>query len=226
MILTTEVEIIWWGNGAKFLKSLGFSGSPKEKFLVPISLLPSKSDKKVERKCELCGKIEKMKYHEAIKHKKYCAKCYRSKILIGKNNPKYKEISHNYCIDCGKEITPFKNYTRCKKCFGKYNSGKNHYRWIEERSLKKKRNGNMQRWSLKIKEKFKHTCVICNSKTNIVAHHLDGVSTDPNKMYDENNGICLCEECHKKFHKEYGYGNNTKEQFEEFYKITKKDKNV
>lgn len=33
---------------------------------------------------------------------------------------------------------------------------------------------------------------------------------------DINNGITLTEEIHKKFHKMYGYKNNTKKQFEEF----------
>ncbi len=36
-------------------------------------------------------------------------------------------------------------------------------------------------------------------------------------MYNKN-GITLCEKCHDNFHLHYGYGDNTKEQFEELQK--------
>ena len=49
-------------------------------------------------------------------------------------------------------------------------------------------------------------------------HHLDGYNKFKEKRTDINNGILLCVNCHKEFHKIYGYGNNTKEQFKEFYK--------
>ena len=36
-------------------------------------------------------------------------------------------------------------------------------------------------------------------------------------MYNVDNGIPLCNECHQDFHMIYGYGNNTEEQFLEWY---------
>ena len=48
------------------------------------------------------------------------------------------------------------------------------------------------------------------------SHHLDGYDWCKERRIDINNGVCLCENCHKEFHKIYGYGNNTKEQYIEF----------
>ena len=36
------------------------------------------------------------------------------------------------------------------------------------------------------------------------------------RRIDITNGVCLCEVCHKEFHKLYGKGDNTKEQYIEF----------
>lgn len=38
----------------------------------------------------------------------------------------------------------------------------------------------------------------------------------PDLRYDIENGITLCDVCHKGFHKKHGYGRNTKEQFREY----------
>ena len=57
------------------------------------------------------------------------------------------------------------------------------------------------------------------------AHHLDGWNWCKDKRFKTSNGITLCEDCHVEFHKEYGYGNNTKEQFQEF-KEFKEIKNI
>lgn len=66
-------------------------------------------------------------------------------------------------------------------------------------------------------ERDNYTCKICNRKSiELQVHHLNGYNWDIENRYNINNGITLCKECHKDFHKQYGRGNNTKEQFIEY----------
>lgn len=61
-----------------------------------------------------------------------------------------------------------------------------------------------------------YACKICDSTKPLVAHHLNSYNSYEVGRFDINNGITLCESCHRNFHKEYGYGDNTTEQFENF----------
>ena len=67
-------------------------------------------------------------------------------------------------------------------------------------------------------ERDNYTCQITDrkSKGDIVVHHINGFNWDINNRTNINNGITLSNEIHKEFHKIYGKGNNTKEQFMEF----------
>lgn len=68
-------------------------------------------------------------------------------------------------------------------------------------------------------EKANFTCNICKQRGGkLNAHHLDSWKSYPEKRFDLNNLVCLCEKCHKEFHAKYGFKNNTKEQFDEFSK--------
>ncbi len=60
-------------------------------------------------------------------------------------------------------------------------------------------------------------CIICQSKKNLNAHHMDGWKWCEKRRYDETNLITLCGVHHKEFHNKYGSGTNTEEQFVEFY---------
>ena len=72
-------------------------------------------------------------------------------------------------------------------------------------------------WAKQVKEKADYTCNLCGRRgVKLNSHHLNSYNSDEENRNNIDNGVCLCEECHRKFHNKYGYGNNTKEQFEEF----------
>ena len=61
-------------------------------------------------------------------------------------------------------------------------------------------------------------CVVCGSNERVVAHHLDGFDKHKDKRFELDNLVTLCGDCHKEFHHTFGYGGNTREQFESYFK--------
>lgn len=62
-----------------------------------------------------------------------------------------------------------------------------------------------------------YTCVLCNKiGGDMNAHHLNGWDNFKEQRFDLDNLVTLCTSCHSGFHKTYGYGGNTREQFEEY----------
>ena len=113
----------------------------------------------------------------------------------------------------------------CYKCGLEKRSGENHPFWNseltdEERELKRNY-PEYNEWREKVYKRDNYACVCCGTKGIINAHHLNGYNWDREHRIDVNNGITLCEVCHKEFHDIYGKGNNTIEQFKEF--IDKKE---
>lgn len=74
-------------------------------------------------------------------------------------------------------------------------------------------------WRTSVYKRDNYTCQICGSNNNLNAHHIDGYKWCIEKRLDINNGITLCKDCHTKFHKNYGYKHNTKEQYMTFKSI-------
>jgi len=71
-------------------------------------------------------------------------------------------------------------------------------------------------WRSQVYARGNDTCVICGETKKIEAHHLNSFLKFKDQRFLPENGVCLCHFCHKLFHAEYGSGDNTKEQFEEF----------
>lgn len=125
------------------------------------------------------------------------------------------------------KVTPhniLSNNNGCPECKKEKFRGENNHRYNlnltkEERELKRYYCGkdNYDNWRKSVFKRDNYICQCCKKDThNNVSHHLDGYNWCKEKRMDVDNGITLCEECHKEFHSIYGYGDNTKEQFEEW----------
>ena len=150
-------------------------------------------------------------------------------IVLGKyiNNHTKVLIKHNIS-ECNYEweVQPsnFLQGTKCPVCALLNMSGINSPHWNnnitdEERiKIRSFNSSEYYKWRKQVYEKDNYTCQVCGDDKggNLNAHHLDGYNWCKEKRFDVNNGITLCEICHNDFHHIYGYGGNTKEQFEQF----------
>ena len=150
---------------------------------------------------------------------------------------KYKKVmNERYGVDNGFQSEEIKKKIK-ESSIKKY--GVDHYRkneeikrkycygiktnfYIDGRSYTKEdglcENNERNKWRNKVYKRDNYTCKICGDNTggNLNAHHINSRNLYPEQRFSVDNGITLCETCHKKFHKKYGYGNNTKKQFKDF----------
>ena len=203
-IINKEVEVKINVKNIKYYEDLGYK-------------IPRYYNKKshrtlVKRGTKITVKIEDLPKGSTVKIKAKCDECGCE-----------KDITYQSYINC---YHNGKHY--CHKCANKVlTSGKNHHRWNPNLTDEERENGRANNYYINfvnnVFKRDKYTCQCCgdNKGHNLNAHHLDSYNWCKEKRTDETNGITLCEECHKEFHRIYGYGNNTKEQFEEFIKNKK-----
>ncbi|WP_025912064.1 HNH endonuclease [Priestia flexa] len=98
--------------------------------------------------------------------------------------------------------------------------GEKHYNWkggISKKNTVLRQSSEYKNWRLGVYQRDNYTCKCCNVNSNkLQAHHIENFSSNEGKRFDLENGITLCEDCHKKFHNVYGRQNNNKEQIIEF----------
>ena len=77
------------------------------------------------------------------------------------------------------------------------------------------------KWAKAVKIRDHFTCQICDRRGVLLnAHHMMSWDAYVDERYCLDNGITLCHDCHHAFHEMYGYGNNTRTQFDEFRNIS------
>lgn len=87
-------------------------------------------------------------------------------------------------------------------------------------------------WRRSVFSRDKYTCQKCGAKSGngkevtLAAHHIQNWRDNEPVRYDIENGITLCEDCHKAFHSQYGKRFNTPEQLDEFIHEEKIDEKI
>ena len=126
------------------------------------------------------------------------------------------------CQDCGLELASYRAI-RCRGCQSLFYRGENHHSWkppeecVGGEAMQARNSIEYDEWRFAVYKRDKTLCGICGvRKDPMVAHHLDGFNLFPKKRFDVDNGVTLCDYHHISFHSNYGFGNNTKEQFEDF----------
>ena len=181
-------------------------------------------------------------YH---RNRKLTHKEFMERFYDNNENAKYIDILNEYidsntyiecrCLICEHEwkTKPFilLNNHGCPQCAFNHNGkkwlGENNPRYnpnlTDEEREDNRRDIKRKEWAKEVKEKDNYTCQCCGSRKSgtLRSHHLYSHDKYKCLRYVVENGTVLCEDCHKEFHHLYGYGNNTKEQFDEW--INNKD---
>lgn len=149
----------------------------------------------------------------------------------GENNPNYKggkiKIKCDYCGEEFEEkpskIKLSEHHFCCKECYYKWKSentrGENNSNWRPELTQDERERNRIGKneWRREVFERDNYTCQLSGQRGGqLNAHHLNAYNSDKDNRNNVDNGITLTEELHKLFHKLYGKGDNTIEQFEEF----------
>ena len=205
-LLTTEIEVLLNGKNIKYYEDLGYK--------IPRYYNKNQCHYQLKKGTTIIVKIEDLHPGSHIRVDVECDECHNKKDILYcayYNRRHQEEIGDKYyCEHCASKI---------------YISGENNPGWNpnltdEDRENYHKRSTLYNKFIRSVLARDNYICQCCgrkNGEVGLIAHHLDSFDWCVEKRTDVSNGICLCETCHKNFHMKYGYGGNTKEQFEEWF---------
>lgn len=71
-------------------------------------------------------------------------------------------------------------------------------------------------WKRCVLKQNDYKCIVTGKTAGLTCYHLDSWDWCKEGRYDPANGVTITQEIHTQFHAKYGYGNNTRAQFEHF----------
>jgi len=233
MIIQETVLVTLHGNNIDFYEKLGYSISRyinklgklkvkrKTQIKVKVSDLPKNSNVKVFAKCDnpFCTSQPKLVIFQSLIRRKdgkyYCHKCSMNNI-----ETKTKMIESGKRKIFSKEH--LENLSKSSWIKGKF--GKNSPMWNTDKTNEERRKQHsipgINHWRKLIYKRDNKICVCCGSNKSVCAHHKDNFLDFKELRLSVDNGVCLCLNCHRKFHNLYGIKHTTKEMFENFMKFS------
>lgn len=201
---------------------------------------------KIKCKCKLDG-YEWSPIAESLLSGTGCPKCanniknsheqFINKMKKINNNIKilgqYKEMNTKIkckCLVCGYEweATPHNLLSNhgCLKCYRINNKGENNPNWnpnkTQEERINDRKYLEYKEWRTICFERDNYTCQVTGKRgVELCVHHLYSYNKYRCLRTVMENGITVSKEIHELFHKKYGRGNNTLEQWEKFIKELK-----
>ena len=144
-------------------------------------------------KCKCCGSdIFESDPFEVFENNIYCGDC-AFKIGIIKDDAYIKKYLYFLFTD------KLRVFSKDGKIY--ITSGK--FPW--ERKSSDRNTKEYSEWRESVYKRDKYTCQICKKVGgNLNAHHIKEYAKFPELRFEIDNGITLCEECHRKIHKKGG----------------------
>jgi len=165
------------------------------------------------------AKIGKKRKPFTKEHKKNISKALKGNIKLTSKRARGKDTKNwkggkLKCRDCGKEIGYVNKSGYCQSCKLIHYPVKSKEYHLIRSSL------DFREWRESIFTRDDYTCQRCSQiGYTLHPHHIQNFSQYSALRFEIDNGITLCESCHREFHKVYGIKNNNKKQIEEFILI-------
>jgi len=140
----------------------------------------------------------------------YRCECGNTKILSN------MRVRSGHICSCGcLKVKAMKNAKKLQN-----HSKENHPNWkggISEENNLIRTSKEYKKWRNLIFKRDGYKCVKCGQiGGSLNAHHIKEFANNRELIYNIDNGVTFCENCHRKFHKEYGKKNLSKKQVIKF----------